>query len=42
MIANAAERDIPEENDRKTVVRAATRVLHHQKPVKNSASEEDA
>ncbi|BDW95162.1 hypothetical protein MACH10_08470 [Thalassospira tepidiphila] len=42
MIANAAERDIPEENDRKTVIRAATRVLHHQKPVKNSASEEDA
>ncbi|NIY76831.1 DUF2254 domain-containing protein [Thalassospira sp. HF15] len=42
MIASAAERDIPEENDRKTVVRAATRVLHHQEPTKNPDGEDSA
>jgi uncharacterized membrane protein len=42
MIANAAERDIPEENDRKTVIRAATRVLHHQEPAKIRDGEDSA
>ncbi len=36
MIASTAKRNIPEENDREAVVRAATRVLHHQEPAPKS------
>ena len=36
MIASAAERSVPEENDRKAVLRAATRVLRHQQPAVNA------
>ncbi|MBC05830.1 DUF2254 domain-containing protein [Thalassospira sp.] len=42
MIASTAERNVPEENDRKAVLKAATRVLHHQEPVNNRGGEKDA